>query len=124
VEDLRLVNILHQPEALRLDLSELIALPGYRALFVPEPGRRPRPTHWKRLRLKLGEDLKLTVPGWKPLWVVDFPMFEENDDGSYSAVHHPFTSPLDTAHFLNTPNNELKLGELLSNAYDMVLNGT
>jgi len=76
------------------------------------------------LRLKLGEDLKLTVPGWKPLWVVDFPMFEENDDGSYSAVHHPFTSPLDTAHFLNTPNNELKLGELLSNAYDMVLNGT
>lgn len=76
------------------------------------------------LRLKLGEDLKLTVPGWKPLWVVDFPMFEENDDGSYSAVHHPFTSPLDTVHFLNTPNNELKLGELLSNAYDMVLNGT
>ncbi|MBJ91330.1 MAG: aspartate--tRNA ligase [Alteromonadaceae bacterium] len=76
------------------------------------------------LRLKLGEDLAITQPGWKPLWVVDFPMFEENDDGSFSAVHHPFTSPLDTAAFLNTANNELKLGELLSNAYDMVLNGT
>ncbi|MDP2715353.1 aspartate--tRNA ligase [Rheinheimera sp.] len=76
------------------------------------------------LRLKLGEDLGITQPGWKPLWVVDFPMFEENDDGSFSAVHHPFTSPLDTAAFLNTANNELKLGELLSNAYDMVLNGT
>lgn len=76
------------------------------------------------LRLKLGEDLAITQPGWKPLWVVDFPMFEENDDGSFSAVHHPFTSPLDTATFLNTPNNELQLGSLLSNAYDMVLNGT
>jgi aspartyl-tRNA synthetase len=76
------------------------------------------------LRLKLGEDLAITQAGWKPLWVVDFPMFEENDDGSFSAVHHPFTSPLDTAAFLNTANNELELGKLLSNAYDMVLNGT
>jgi aspartyl-tRNA synthetase len=76
------------------------------------------------LRLKLGEDLGLTVPGWKPLWVVDFPMFEENDDGSFSAVHHPFTSPLDTASFLSTDMSALDLGSLLSNAYDMVLNGT
>ncbi len=76
------------------------------------------------LRLKLGEDLQLTVPGWQPLWVVDFPMFEENDDGSFSAVHHPFTSPLDTAAFLNTPAAQLDHAALLSNAYDMVLNGT
>jgi aspartyl-tRNA synthetase len=76
------------------------------------------------LRLKLGEDLGLTVPGWKPLWVVDFPMFEENDDGSFSAVHHPFTSPLDTSSFLATDMSALDLGSLLSNAYDMVLNGT
>ncbi|MBU2224458.1 MAG: aspartate--tRNA ligase, partial [Gammaproteobacteria bacterium] len=76
------------------------------------------------LRLKLGEDLGITQPGWKPLWVVDFPMFEENDDGSFSAVHHPFTSPLDTAAFLSTDTNALDLGGLLSNAYDMVLNGT
>lgn len=76
------------------------------------------------LRLKLGEELGLTRAGWAPLWVIDFPMFEENDDGSYSAVHHPFTSPLDTAAFLNTPMEQLPLGNLLSNAYDMVLNGT
>ena len=76
------------------------------------------------LRLKLGEELGLTVPGWRPLWVIDFPMFEENDDGSFSAVHHPFTSPLDTDAFLHTPMAELDLGNLLSNAYDMVLNGT
>ncbi|WP_333606822.1 aspartate--tRNA ligase [Arsukibacterium sp.] len=76
------------------------------------------------LRLKLGEDLAITQAGWKPLWVVDFPMFEETDDGSYAAVHHPFTSPLDPETFLATANNELELGTLLSNAYDMVLNGT
>lgn len=76
------------------------------------------------LRLKLGEDLGLTVQGWKPLWVVDFPMFEENDDGSFSAVHHPFTSPLDTVEFLATEMDKLDHRALLSNAYDMVLNGT
>ncbi|KKO45796.1 aspartyl-tRNA synthetase [Arsukibacterium ikkense] len=76
------------------------------------------------LRLKLGEDLAITVPGWKPLWVVDFPMFEENDDGSHTAVHHPFTSPLDTAAFLAAPVAQLDHANLLSNAYDMVLNGT
>ncbi|KKO47997.1 aspartyl-tRNA synthetase [Arsukibacterium sp. MJ3] len=76
------------------------------------------------LRLKLGDDLALTVPGWKPLWVVDFPMFEENDDGSHAAVHHPFTSPLDTAAFLSTAVEQLDHANLLSNAYDMVLNGT
>jgi len=76
------------------------------------------------LRLKLGEDLAITQAGWKPLWVVDFPMFEETDDGSFAAVHHPFTSPLDPETFLATANNELELGTLLSNAYDMVLNGT
>lgn len=76
------------------------------------------------LRLKLGEDLGLTVQGWRPLWVVDFPMFEENDDGSFSAVHHPFTSPLNTAEFLATEIDKLDHRALLSNAYDMVLNGT
>lgn len=76
------------------------------------------------LRLKLGDDLAITQPGWKPLWVVDFPMFEENDDGSYSAVHHPFTSPVDIAAFLDTPLDKLQHADLLSNAYDMVLNGT
>lgn len=70
------------------------------------------------LRLKLGEDLGLLEGKWKPLWVVDFPMFEEFD-GQFHALHHPFTAPRDM-----TPD-ELAANPAgaLSNAYDMVLNG-
>ncbi|KGJ88762.1 aspartate--tRNA ligase [Thalassotalea sp. ND16A] len=70
------------------------------------------------LRLKLGEDLGLTVEGWKPLWVVDFPMFEEID-GNMHALHHPFTAPSD----LTAQELEANPIGALSNAYDMVLNG-
>ena len=70
------------------------------------------------LRLKVGEDLGLVSDEWKPLWVVDFPMFEEID-GGVTALHHPFTAPLDA-----TPEQvEANPLEILSNAYDMVLNG-
>lgn len=71
------------------------------------------------LRLKLGEEFGLVSDEWKPLWVVDFPMFEENDDGSLAALHHPFTAPV------NVTPDELKADPAgaLSNAYDMVLNG-
>ncbi|MEL7387899.1 MAG: aspartate--tRNA ligase [Pseudomonadota bacterium] len=70
------------------------------------------------LRLKLGEDFELLEGEWKPLWVVDFPMFEEFD-GQLHAIHHPFTAPRGL-----TPE-ELKANpaEALSDAYDMVLNG-
>ncbi len=70
------------------------------------------------LRLKLGEDLDLLEGDWKPLWVVDFPMFEEID-GRMHALHHPFTAPTDL-----TPE-QLEANPLgaLSDAYDMVLNG-
>jgi aspartyl-tRNA synthetase len=70
------------------------------------------------LRLKVGEDLDLLEGEWKPLWVIDFPMFEEFD-GQFYALHHPFTAPRDmTAEQLAAdPANAL------SNAYDMVLNG-
>ncbi len=70
------------------------------------------------LRLKLGEDFELLEGDWKPLWVVDFPMFEEFD-GQLHAIHHPFTAPRGL-----TPE-ELKANpvDALSDAYDMVLNG-
>ncbi|WP_444928454.1 aspartate--tRNA ligase [Microbulbifer sp. SSSA002] len=71
------------------------------------------------LRCKLGEDLDLYTSEWAPLWVVAFPMFEENDDGSLTALHHPFTAPSCTPEELE--KNPL---EALSRAYDMVLNGT
>ncbi len=72
------------------------------------------------LRLKLGRDLELTrLNEWQPLWVVDFPMFELDDEGNLSAMHHPFTSPKDF-----TPA-ELEANPIkaFANAYDMVING-
>lgn len=72
------------------------------------------------LRVKIGHDLNMVEEGWKPLWVIDFPMFEWDEDAKrWSALHHPFTAPTCSA-------EELKAnpGEALSKAYDMVLNGT
>ncbi|MGQ9427422.1 aspartate--tRNA ligase [Gilvimarinus sp. F26214L] len=71
------------------------------------------------LRCKLGEDLDLYTCEWAPLWVVDFPMFDVEDDGSLSALHHPFTAPSCTPDELRA-NPE----QALSRAYDLVLNGT
>ncbi len=71
------------------------------------------------LRIKLGHDLDLLTSEWAPLWVVDFPMFEENDDGSLSALHHPFTAPKCSPQEL-----QANPSTALSRAYDMVLNGT
>ncbi|GAB3371088.1 aspartate--tRNA ligase [Spongiibacter taiwanensis] len=71
------------------------------------------------LRCKLGEDLNLYTAQWAPLWVVDFPMFEEDDKGGWTALHHPFTAPACSVEQLQAAP-----GEALSIAYDMVLNGT
>lgn len=71
------------------------------------------------LRNKIGEDLDLYSSDWAPLWVVDFPMFDEDDDGRLSALHHPFTAPSCSAEELRS-----NPGAALSRAYDMVLNGT
>ena len=71
------------------------------------------------LRIKVGEDMNLIEREWAPLWVVDFPMFEETDNGGMTALHHPFTAPSCTAEEL-VAEPEGKL----SRAYDMVLNGT
>jgi len=73
------------------------------------------------LRLRVGQDLKLVAPGWRPLWVVDFPMFEYDPEAKrWAAMHHPFTSPanLDYAALAADP------GAALAKAYDLVLNGS
>ncbi|MBV7434382.1 aspartate--tRNA ligase [Cardiobacteriaceae bacterium TAE3-ERU3] len=73
------------------------------------------------LRVKIGHDLNMLTCEWAPLWVVDFPMFEYDDKTQrWYSMHHPFTAP-------NTDNLDdldTKPGEVLSRAYDMVLNGT
>lgn len=71
------------------------------------------------LRVKIGHDLNLSTCEWAPLWVVDFPMFEETDDGKWTSVHHPFTLPKSSVEDVKA-----NPGEALSVAYDMVLNGT
>lgn len=71
------------------------------------------------LRCKIGADLDLYTQEWSPLWVVDFPMFEEDATGRLAALHHPFTQPKCSAEELTAaPEKQL------SCAYDMVLNGT
>ncbi|CAA0107320.1 Aspartate--tRNA(Asp/Asn) ligase [Halioglobus japonicus] len=71
------------------------------------------------LRIKVAEDQGLVAEGWAPLWVVDFPMFEEDSSGGWTPLHHPFTAPsCDAKSLAENP------GTALSRAYDMVLNGT
>jgi aspartyl-tRNA synthetase len=72
------------------------------------------------LRVKLGHDLNLLEGEWKPVWVVDFPMFEwDEKTNRYNAIHHPFTAPsCSVEELVANP------GAALSRAYDLVLNGT
>ena len=71
------------------------------------------------LRVKVAEDLGQIHEGWAPLWIIDFPMFEQDSDGNLTSLHHPFTAPASDAEGL--ASNPLGT---LSQAYDMVLNGT
>jgi aspartyl-tRNA synthetase len=73
------------------------------------------------LRIKVAHDLGLVESGWRPLWVMDFPMFEWDAEGKrWGAMHHPFTSPV------NDDAEALKAdpGGALARAYDIVLNGS
>lgn len=72
------------------------------------------------LRLKVGKDLNITdEKAWAPLWIVDFPMFEDDGEGGLTAMHHPFTSPRDMSAEALAAGPE----EAIANAYDMVING-
>ena len=72
------------------------------------------------LRSRVGHDRGLAQPGWQPLWVVDFPMFEYSDESkSWAARHHPFTAPKDGHEDLF----ETDPGHAIAKAYDVVLNG-
>ena len=72
------------------------------------------------LRLRLGHDKGLAEKGWRALWVVDFPMFEWDEEGKrWGAMHHPFTAPKDGHEDLLASDP----GRALSKGYDMVLNG-
>lgn len=72
------------------------------------------------LRDRLGQDRGLLEAAWRPLWVVDFPVFDDDGEGGWTPSHHPFTAPQtdSPAKLIESP------GTALSRAYDMVLNGT
>jgi len=72
------------------------------------------------LRAKIGHERGFARSGWAPLWVLEFPMFERNEEEKrWDALHHPFTAPVDGhEEYLSTDP-----GQALSKAYDMVLNG-
>jgi aspartyl-tRNA synthetase len=78
-----------------------------------------------RLRVKIGKESGLVAAGpeYSLAWVVDFPLFEYDEEvGRYSSVHHPFTAPLpEHLHLLDSPD---QLGKVLSAAYDLVCNGS
>ena len=72
------------------------------------------------VRIKVGKDRGLLAEGWKPVWIVDFPMFDWDErEKRWNALHHPFTAPQGTIEAL-----QANPGETLSQAYDMVINGT
>ena len=72
------------------------------------------------LRVRLGHDLDLIEQGWRPLWVVEFPMFEHiADSDQWSAMHHPFTAPRDQ----DLKDLDDNPGKARAKAYDLVING-
>lgn len=73
------------------------------------------------LRVKLGHDRNMVEHGWRPLWVIDFPMFEYDEKaGRWTSLHHPFTAPKEE----HLDMLESDPGACMSRAYDMILNGT
>jgi len=90
------------------------------AIFFGAADYRTASDFMGALRLKLGKDLNLVEDGWRPLWVVDFPMFEWDEEAQrYVALHHPFTAPaVDDIDDLRA-----NARTAVSRGYDMVLNG-
>ncbi|MBO1435804.1 aspartate--tRNA ligase [Meiothermus sp. CFH 77666] len=102
-------------------LLEQVAVPeGQTLLFVAGPWRKTVES-LGAVRLELGKRLKLIEPGYKFLWVVDFPLLEWDEEaGRFTYMHHPFTSPnLDDLHLLETDP-----GKVRAYAYDFVFNGS
>jgi aspartyl-tRNA synthetase len=107
------------PDEIVMSLMERIGAQDGDIVFFGAGKRQMVEESMGALRIKVGHDMGSVAEGWAPLWVVDFPMFEKASDGSWTALHHPFTSPSCTPEEL-----EANPGAALSRAYDMVLNGT
>ena len=119
VEGLQSPILKFMPEATVEQLVERLGLEDGDIVFFGADKRQVVNDALGALRLKVAEMLGLIGEGWAPLWVVDFPMFEETGDGGLTAIHHPFTAPsCDVEALAAEPE------KALSRAYDMVLNGS
>ena len=108
------------PDVLRTILERSEAATGDLIFFCADRAKIVNDT-LGALRARIGHDRHLFEAGWRPLWVVDFPMFEQDEaTGAWAARHHPFTAPKDghEALFASDPANAL------AKAYDVVLNGS
>ena len=119
VEGLQSPILKFMPETTVSQLVERLALEDGDIVFFGADKRQVVNDALGALRLKVAEMMGLVGEGWAPLWVVDFPMFEETGDGGLTAIHHPFTAPsCDVETLAAAPE------KALSRAYDMVLNGS
>ncbi len=105
------------------NIADLIAKTGAKTgdiIFIGAGNTKLVNESLAALRSKLGTELELITDTWHPLWVTDFPMFEQ-EDGRWISMHHPFTSPKVTniEEFKNTDP-----ASMLSRSYDLVVNGT
>ncbi len=114
------VDKFYAAEALTAIVAKFDAKPGDLVLILAGKKEKTQ-TALGTLRLEMGKRMKLTVPGdFKPLWVVDFPLLEWDDETRrYYAKHHPFTSPV----LEDIPLLDSDPGIVRANAYDLVING-
>lgn len=119
VEGLQSPILKFMPEATVSQLVERLALEDGDIVFFGAGKRQIVNDALGALRLKVAEMMGLIGEGWAPLWVVDFPMFEETGAGGLTAIHHPFTAPSCDVNALAAAPEKA-----LSRAYDMVLNGS
>jgi aspartyl-tRNA synthetase len=114
------IDRFYTPEELKSWLERFDAVPGDLVLILAGKANQTRKA-LSELRLRMGEELGLREKNtFAPLWVVDFPLLEWDDETRrYYAMHHPFTSPKpDQIDMLETDPGQVK-----ANAYDMVING-
>lgn len=116
------VDKFYTSDDLKIWLARFEAKPGDMLLILSGKAMETR-TQLNVLRLEMGNQLGLRNPeNYKPLWVVDFPLLEWDEETQrYYAMHHPFTAPKPEDEYLL--EDETQWGKIRANAYDIVLNG-
>lgn len=116
------VDKFYTSDDLKIWLDRFEAKPGDMLLILSGKAKETR-TQLNVLRLEMGNQLGLRNPeNYKPLWVVDFPLLEWDEETQrYYAMHHPFTAPKPEDEYLL--EDETQWGKIRANAYDIVLNG-